>query len=109
MGATELLLLAIGFMMLPWAVDRKTQVTKLLYGKNAKLHRLADSEVRFVKRYPIMRTVLSFPLFVSTASLISGWGEYGSPLFIVSLVGLLTSFVGLLWAMGRAGALAIRV
>lgn len=108
MGAIELTLLAIGLIMLPWGADRKTQVTKLLYGKNAKLNRLTDSQVWFVKWYPLMRTVLSFPIFVSTASLVAGWGDYGSPLFIVSLVGLLASFVALMWAMGRAGALAIK-
>lgn len=108
MGALELILLAIGFIILPWAVDRKTQTTTLLYGRNAKLHRLSDDQVRFVNRYPVIRTVLSVPFFVATASLIAGWGEYGAPSFALSLIGLIISFVALVWAMGRAAVLAMK-
>ena len=108
MGASEFILLAIGFMLLPWAVDRKTQTTTFLYGRNAKLNRLTDKQIRFVNRYPVIRTVLTVPSCLATASLIAGWGKYGSPLFVLSLIGSFISFVALVWAMGRAAVLAMK-
>lgn len=108
MGAIELGLLAVGFVLAPWGIDRKTQTTDLLYGKNAKLHRLNDSQARFVKLYPMLRTVLSILLFLSTASLLTGAGDSSRPIFIASLVALFASIIALLWATGRAGALAMK-
>lgn len=108
MEPIELGLLAVGFVIAPWGIDRKTQVTDLLYGKSAKVHRLNDNQARFVKLYPILRTVLSVLLFLATASLLNRSSDGNTLLFTVLLVALLASIIGLCWAMGRAAALAMK-
>lgn len=99
---------AISCFLMPWSLDRKTGVTKLLFGKNNKTSRLTDAQRRFVRNYPRVRTTLSFLIFLSGVSLYATWDEKNSLLFAGSLAGLVTTLAVLLYVIYRAGFLAIK-